>query len=66
MEAIRKCEGTGCSLKTDCYRYMAEDAGPRQLWLAEVPFKHQSCSAFAPLRVQSYFDSRRRHADEDR
>ena len=41
MEAIRKCKGTGCDLKTDCYRYKAEDAGPRQLWLEKVPFKHQ-------------------------
>ena len=61
IETIRKCKGTDCTFKTDCYRYMAEDIGHRQRWLEKVPFYFQSCSAFAPLRIKGYFDLRNKH-----
>jgi hypothetical protein len=41
------CEGTGCTMKSSCYRYNAEPNPFRQSYFMEVPLKLQvkaSCS----------------------
>jgi hypothetical protein len=37
MADITKCEGTGCKLKENCYRYMATSSEYRQSYFAMVP-----------------------------
>jgi hypothetical protein len=38
MADITKCEGTGCIIKNDCYRYTAEDS-LRQAYFEKPPLE---------------------------
>lgn len=38
MADITKCEGTGCIIKNDCYRFTAPDS-LRQAYFAKVPLE---------------------------
>jgi hypothetical protein len=37
---ISKCQGTGCPLKEECYRYNAPSSDYWQAWFTEVPYNH--------------------------
>lgn len=47
MPDITMCEGTGCIIKDNCYRYTAEPSEFRQAYFAEPPVdKDGNCNHF--------------------
>ena len=47
MPDITKCSGDGCSLKKQCYRFLAKDS-EMQSYLIEIPFnkKLKTCNLY--------------------
>lgn len=46
MPDISKCQGTGCPLKNECYRYRAAPYKFMQSYLSEPPYKDGKCPYF--------------------
>ena len=46
MTDITKCEGTGCPIKENCYRYTSKPNEYRQSYFVEVPYKDDECDHF--------------------
>jgi len=47
MADITKCNGNNCSLKTECYRFTAQEDSYRQSWFLDSPIELDgSCKEF--------------------
>ena len=60
MPDITKCAGTGCPLKTMCYRYTSTPHEHNQSWFSHVPYvvlapmgNGGGCDYYIPERVQT-------------
>lgn len=49
MPDITMCEGTGCPLKDDCYRFKAKPSEYRQSYFINPPNKGDKCEYFSKL-----------------
>jgi len=53
MADITKCEGTNCSLKETCYRFIATSNEYRQSYFVNVPLKEDNtCDEYWETKIK--------------